>query len=244
MAGVDVATVNSRQVALLQVRNAAHRRTNIGNAWNEARFGMFWAVTPSGNNDAAATSETFTPASYLDCVHIGLKDSSVNPPRKAGSQFLGLAFPDRNGLDQIICSTNSAGAGNINTNGSTRNDFASINGATVLSSASSGANLNFPQQASGWSVFLGIRFLVANPGLANQTVQMFYAGLNSNTNRSADLSKAALRNLVMAATYTSVLTATWNAGGVALPLPDYVWVYMPFNTDRFRIANVDAWKIS
>jgi len=242
MSGIDIATVNSRQVGLLQARNAAHRRTNIGSAWNEARLGLFIAVTPSGNNDAAVTPESFTPSSYLDSLTIGLKDSSVNPPRKAGSQFMGMMWPDRNGLDTLWCTSNSAGVGAINCGtGNARTMFGTANGATVITSALT-TGWPITQQASGWAEFLGIRFLVANAGLSTQTVQMFYSTLS--TNKSADLSKNALRNSVMSVSWTAAVTANWFSGGVALPLPDYLWIYLPFATNRFRIPNVDVWKIS
>ena len=239
---ITIATVNSRQVGVLDLRNAAFRRTNIGSTWLEARIGAFLALTTAADNDHATAVDSITPASYLDWFSFGLKDSSNNAPGKAGSQFLGCCWPCRNGSDSISVGSNSAGASAMTCNNSKRL-FASVNGVTVISSADTTVDWNYVQQASGWACFMGIRFVVANAGLSNQTVQMYRGGFNDATNYGADLSKTKLRTIVNNITWASVVTANWFSGGVALPLPDYVWLRLPLNATRIRLANIDAFKI-
>jgi hypothetical protein len=239
-----IAAVNSRIVGILDARNYAFRRSDIGSSWTEARMGAFIALTPLANNDAAVAADSLTPASYLDWFSFGLKDASGNYPGQAGSQFIGFCWPGRNGSDLLASTANSAGAGSF-TATNNRELGCTLNGATILGSGNTSADWNYPQQASGWATFLGLRMVVSNAGLSNQTIQIYRGGLNDATNYGADLSKAKLRTIVNNITWTSVVAAAiWYAGGVALPLPDYVFVRFPFNNTRLRIANVDAFKIS
>ena len=241
---LKVVTVNTvDQVGILNPRDAYHRRAKIGSAYLEVRMGMFMTFVPSGNDDAHCVAETIAPAGYLDWFNFGLKDSSDNAPGKAGSQFIGHCWSgDAVAGNTNVLTANTAGNG-VMSNGGGKQLLATLNGATVISNGDSGLVMTFPiWSATNVNAYWGMRFLVTNLGLANQVVTCKGQQL---TTAQVDVSASALRTAIYNTAYTGTERAlNWFAGGVALPLPDYVWVRVPFNNNRLRITNIACYKIA
>ena len=240
---LKVVTVNTvDQVGILYPRDAYHRRAKIGSAYLEVRMGMFFTFVPSGNDDAHCVAETIAPAGYLDWFTFGLKDSSANAPGKAGAQFIGHCWSaDAVPANTNALTANTAGQASM-ANGGGKQLLATLNGATVISSGDSSVIMYFPVwSATNVNAFWGMRFLVANLGLSTQTVackgQLIAAA-------QTDVSNSALRTAIYNTAYSGTeRTLNWFSGNAALPLPDYVWIRVPFNNNRLRITNLACYKI-
>jgi len=236
---IVIATVNSRQDGILDCRSGLLRQTTIGSSWNEVRVGMLYQFVPYNNNDAACTAESLVPASYLDWFTMGLKDSSVIPPGKAGSQFIGACFHGGfGGANAISLTANGAGQGLLDC--SSYRYHSSWNGATNLTK-NDATGIVTPTFATGNCAFYAQKYVVVNPGASNQTVTMSYYVANTAI---TDQTSTNLRNLLFTVAYTATATLTWNAASAALTLPDWFWVRLPLVSNRLRIHNVEIFKVS
>jgi hypothetical protein len=242
MAGnIKVVTVNTTdKVGILNARNALFGRTQLGSDYLGAVMGMFYTFVPLASDDLACVNESILPASYLDWFTIGLKNhANAEPPGKAGSQFVGFC----NTLDtatNLVLAKNDVASGSLTPN--TRAYVVSCNGATTLTAINTGLSIQFPIfSATNVNAFFGLKITVQNYGLSTQTITVAYLhAIGPQT----DVSSAALRTACFNTTPGTARVLNWFAGGVALPLPEAFWVLSPFNNNRLRVTNIDAWRIA
>lgn len=236
-------------VQVLEPREAYERPPNF-TTWSEVRMGMFYTVVPSASYNTYSTSETIAYSSYLDRLCFGLSNGSGLAPGAIGSQFVGWMTNQAAGATTTNTSNNATNGVLAGTNAM---KWASSNDATILTSANIGlgygANVNYaPYSASNYASFIGLKLTVQNAGLATQTItaQMSDVGDGSGPGVGpfADVSLANLRTQLTNASYAAGQVLTWNAGGVALPIPYYWFIRLPFLNNRIRVSSMDILKIS
>jgi hypothetical protein len=237
-----IATVNATDlVCIPNARDALFAKTLIGSNWLEARMGVFYTWVPAGNDDAACATEAIVPASYLDWFTFGLKNSdNANCPGLAGARFLGMCW-NAEAADQLNLVKNDVASGSFGASNN-RRGFASLNGVTVITFTDFATSMIFPVWSAGAiHAFWALKLTVQNYGLANQTVTMSMAHTDT---AQADVSSAALRNLIFNNIYSAGKVMNWFSDGAALPLPDAIWIRSPMNLHRLRLSGVDCFKIS
>ena len=225
---VAIANVTD-QVGILDPRVPFFRRSVIGPNWTRARLGMFFTFVPLTNDDAAvAATETIVNAGALDWWTFGLKDRSYVPPGKVGSQYLGLLWPSP------VLHSNAAGTATFT---AASYNCASYDGATQISLGNTAVGASYPIWAANCHTYFGVDMAVVNPGLANQYIAMT---AYNEVGPAADLSLTNLHaRMAASAAIGAAQNVNWFAGGVALPLPDSIWIRSPFNLNRLRISALD-----
>jgi len=230
-----------------QVAQASHERekrlTNLGSAWNEVRIGFIGTMVPTASDDAAANAESVAYASLIDWFAFGLINDQLAIPGQAGCQFVGACSDPvyTQNHDHIRVTDNAAGAGHVGEYGQyDYGGFAALalNGATVISKGSGAVgSFNYPIYANdGRGALFALKYVVANPGAANQTIALSYANPATAVVTTPSTAKATLRSLLTGAAYTAAATLNWYAAGVALPLPDTWFLRSPFINNRIRWA--------
>ena len=244
MAGnIKICTVNvTDKVGCLNPRDAFFAKTKMGTNWLEARMGMFYTFVPAANDDApVAANETILPASCLDWFTFGLKNSdNANCPGRASARFVGnMVSADL--ATNVVLAKNDVASGSLAS--SSHLMAVSYDGVTLITGINTAVTMQFPIWAAGnVNAFWGYRFTVQNYGLANETITAYPQ--NSGTTAQTDVSSAALRNSCFNTALGTARILNWFSGGVALPLPDAVWIRSPMNLNRLRITNVDCWKVA
>lgn len=246
------ATVNTSDgVLLLSSKEHLIRKTGIGTSWLDARIGMFFTFVPTANDNAASVTETDVTAGPVDYFFFGLKDSSANLPRTSGSKFLGLVMGRGGNIYMVSNSSGESHWGNSTNTAGNGAHFISQNGTTEISNVAIPADNIDAWQIPVFSTgtvnrLLAIKFEVTDFGLSTQKVTMHFNSVRTAFSNVSDASlQAQLVGASWAAPTTSFwLAADWNSGGVALPLPEYFYVRSPFISNRIRISNYGAVKVS
>jgi hypothetical protein len=246
--GCKIQTVNTTDiVGILDTQNYYHRQTSFGASWIEMRIGMLYTFVPAGNDDTYCTAESpmVTPSGPLQWFNFGLKDSSIILPGRAGSQFMGWCWPGTTSGSTITLTSNQSAAGLMEqggTGGGTKRYIAAYNGATLLAGSADSTSLSFAKwSATTVNAIAGLKFVVNNAGLSNQTVTVSYM---MNAGAAVDGSSYTLHTYIFGNYWTTGPTLTWNASSVALTLPDWVWMRLPSTANRLRITCLSAYKIS
>jgi len=236
------------QVLIPAIRESFTRPFNFG-AWNEILFGMYVSVTSlgSGNGTPSGLPEAVTWHTPSDYYYLGVRNSSSTAfPFSAGAQFIGYIPYNTSGGG--MAEYGLGGNYYVGSNGDGCWAVA-LNNATNLSTHTAGfqhaASIKCgttPTTGSGYNGFWGFRMTVQNAGLASQTVTIY----NSNTQPIAgtNYSQTALQTYILGVAWGSGIVLPWNAGGVALPLPDAIFLYLPFYLNRIRISAMELIKIS
>lgn len=234
------------QTLILGSRESVTRKFNLG-TWTELLFGMYCAGTTTASGNATPPTENVTWHSVTDNIYIGLRNSSSTAlPGVAGAQFIGMV--PRNYA--------SAGAESANSNGSqygtasgqmlaiSEKDASVLAGGTYPAySMGPGPSFTTPTAASAYNGFFGMRFVVSNAGLGSQTIAIQSVVSASEAGTNYSVANLQSRLLGVGAWGTSFSLA-WNSGGAALPLPDAIYIYMPFYNCRIRISALDVIKVS
>ncbi len=85
---------------------------------------------------------------------------------------------------------------------------------------------------------------IGNKGLSNQTVTFKYALRTINILGDSDTSKTNIENLMNTASYTTVGTLDFHAGGVPYALPDCFFLYASPGSIRLRVFGLDVIRMS
>jgi hypothetical protein len=205
-------------------------------AWTEIRIGFFASIVSTAGSNTLGTTETVVFNSTSDQWTIGLKSTTSDLPGVVGTDFVGL-------------SSYTGVSGNATT-GSNGRDYGTSNAqrqaiavhdTTYAIQAGSGGfgwatNGTLSSQYCG---FLGIKFVIANLGLSNQTIAISTS--NTTDFGTTDYSASALQLQLNNATYSAVGSAlAWNNGSVAYPIPSNVWFRYPFYNNQARISCIRA----
>lgn len=204
-------------------------------AWTETRFGLYMDGVAASDDNTDSSAEAVATGSAADLIAIGMKDSATtNLPGVAGGLFLGV----RNE------STQSAGISgtSIQSNNNLSLAACGFNGATLVAGTSSDRvdALQFPSAspATGYNGFWAIKFVITNLGAATQSVAISTTATTPIA--GTDYSASALRTLINNGTYSTPRTVAWNSGGVALDIPDAIFIRLPFYSNRIRISCMRA----
>ena len=231
-------------VALPDPLNAYRRPSLVGTSWNEVRLGILYTWVPTVSSDAACSAESITAASCLDWFTLGLKDSSDLAPGRAGASFIGFCFPGTTATYTVSITSNAAGTGTLATS-SNHSYIASVYGTSLLSADNIATvfTVQYPIfSLTSVCAFLGLKLVVNNAGASNQSITCtMYSNTAGNT---ADMSVNNLRTQIFNVAYATSGTINWNSGGVALPLPTYWYLRLPFNLSRIKITAMEMFKIS
>ncbi len=252
MSAGTIATQAGNQQAIPVARGNYYRQSQVGTNWNEVRVGMLYQVIPSSGLDGASAAETVTASSYLDWGCFGLMNSRTSSsaiPGVAGVQFVGMAINTVN-ASSIANNSNSSGTGWIN--GNYGRTACSINGTSILTASSNLIyQITYAQyNASTYAAYLGLRFVVANKGGATQTITVYINDCSSSGSGKGPFAITqataipVLRSHMTNDTMSANASLTWNAGGVALALPDSFIVRLPFLNNCLRMAAHDVMLIS
>jgi hypothetical protein len=237
-------------------RGNYHRQSNVTTTWNEVRMGMLFQVIPAtafgGTNDGASVVETVTVASNLDWICIGMMNTRANSsiiPGTAGAQFAGTGYGVVNG-QTVAAGSNSGGSSSLT--GSYRK-MITTNGVTIIgqdTASGGGLAILYAQYAAAsgynYASFYGMKIVVGNAGLSTQTLTIRDGsdlGPFSLTTQASVIPKL-LERLTNVSWDTYSTPIAWNAGGVALPLPDCIFVRLPFYNNCLRMLAYEAVKIS
>lgn len=226
----------TEKTLVLAPREGLLRKLNFGTDWTEVRIGMFVsAVSAAGGGNVPNVAETLAHSTIIDFFSFGLKDDSLSLPGQVGATFLGLVDGNTTAGSSVGSGIGGAGvwkaAGYLGTAG-------------VLSTSTSGEGLldMGAAVASGSTAYCGffvIRIVIANRGLATQTVDV-RARATANV-AGNDYSAAALRTLINNTTYGSTAhTIAWNDGVSAKAIPDCVWLRSPLYDNALRISAIRA----
>jgi hypothetical protein len=240
----NIQLVNTTRLVACHGQRDAFRRAGNFTDWTEVRIGVFATVVKADGSDAACVAETKAYLTALDAFAFGLKDDSDILPALAGSLFLGMRGPEVAGRTFSVAA-NASGAGALGANaGATGAVQCSWNGATELTTSYGTTYLTgpFPQWSSSNPCgFWALKFVVSNKGGATQTVAI---SASSSAGPVSDLSRYNLRAQLEAASsaWGVATTCTWNAGGVALPMPCQFYLRAPYLLNRLRVATYDIMK--
>ncbi len=201
---------------------------DIGNDWTEARLGIMLSATDTaGFNNAFVSGESASGATPTDSMQFGIKDTSANLPKAAGSTYFGL---DHNGALSV------AGGDHVDLlrRCCVYDGVTGSNGAQAQYAWIKPANAHLNN--SPFAGFMALKFQIANRGLATQTVTV---SMSINSNMHTDTRIGYLRAQMAAAAYTGALAAAaWNTGSAAKAIPSTIYFRMPFVQNRWRISSV------
>ncbi len=223
------------KTVVLSPREGAGRKFNFS-SWTEVRVGMFFVGVSSSGPNVDNIAESVALSSVSDRISFGIKNSSTTDmPGVAGTKFLGVVT--RTGLtsdSQAATAFRSAGGGGLSAAG--------YNGVTLIGGGAPeeidpmvfpGASLS-----TGYNGFYALKFVISNLGGATQAVAI--SSSPESPVVGTDYSASALRTKINNATYGTPASIAWNSGGVALAIPDAVWVRMPFFNNAIRISAIRA----
>lgn len=230
------------KVLVLEPREVFQRKLDLG-VWNEVRIGMYWGSGANATLTSSFVGETLVQATRMDILEIGLKDSATSiMPGYSGSYFIGLAMTGSVNTEvQQTFGTDSKYAvttGNNNYWGMGFYGTSSYGGAQNLVAP----EFVIPTSAN-YSGFYGLRIVLNNRGTSSQTVSVYASMTKSITASSTNYySSYYLHQQMQNATYGTVSTNVWNDGGAALPIPDSLWIRIPYYFNRPRISNLSVIK--
>ena len=239
-------TYASKAQLVLEPREKYHRQSNIGTAWNEVRLGMLYTFNDNVTVDSVTLAETVTFASYLDWFCLGLMNDVTTIPGQTGTKFAGMAYTSKTGATGVTMPSNAAGSASIAWNGAGNHapTSAIIDAAISTLSTGSGRAIIPIYNASSYAAFIGLKFVVSNPGASNQEItvsSVYTAGPEAITPITA---LAVLRGLITGGSYIEVAALPWNDGAAAYDLPDCWFVRSPFLTNRLRISAMELILVS
>jgi hypothetical protein len=256
---------------ILAPREYVSRPFSFGASWTEIRMGMFFGLVSAVGDNVNSVAETVAIASAADRITFGIKDSSAVVPGAVGSQFLGAITNYASGAyGYPPTSQNVVGAGlnwvGTNYAASGNNTLCAVgaNGTTLATAASQAApgtpvtsgysttmdNMWYPTTISGVSSycgFFGLRFVIANAGLATQTVTIWYSSNGQQAVAGSNYSVPALQTLLNNTAWGgtgNTWIIQWNNGSVAYSIPSYWWLRLPLYNNRIRISAMEIMKIS
>jgi hypothetical protein len=227
---------------------------NAGNPWTEMRMGMLYAGVSLTNDNVNSAAEDVVVSSAADRIAFGIKDSGAAIPGTTGSPSSCLFLGATTALDAVVFHVPSS---YVNVEGGGQNSFGSygVGGnlaacGAVDASYISGYNAEyldrmlFPTVASGANNYCGfyaLRFVIANQGLAAQTVT-----ISDSTSQPVGVpyTVAALRTLINNASYQNARVIAWNNGSTAYAIPNCWFLRLPFYNNRIRISALDMIMIS
>jgi hypothetical protein len=225
---------------VLTARDGFMRKFNFG-SWTDMAVGMYFTGIV-GNNSPLTSQENLTIVTHADRIAFGLKNSTNTIlPGFEGSYFVGMG--------SSVSATNAAALVTSYGDNNGSNFGVAFNGTTIVS-ASLGiqnTNLEFPANGgtgvSSYNGFWVSRFTISNRGLSNQSiaVKSSRTGTVTGTDYSTDSLFSRINNVDWNVTPVPL---AWNDGVNALPIPDAVWIRMPFYTNIIRISSVAAVKFT
>lgn len=220
---------------VLSPREGEGRKFNFS-SWTEMRVGMFFTGVASSGSNVDNIAEVVALSAVADRISFGIKNSSnTDMPGVAGTTFLGVVSTTGLSSDsQVAFAYRSGGGGGLSAAG--------YNGATLIGGGAGESidSMLFPSAAlsSGYNGFYALKLVISNLGGATQAVAI--SATQENPVAGTDYSASALRTKINNATYGTPASVAWNSGGVALAIPDAVWVRMPFFNNTIRISAIRA----
>lgn len=221
---------------ILAPREGLQRKFDLGSNWTEMRLGMLLAPVDAANDNTCDTvDENITLSTHVDRMTIGLKTESSDIPGVAGTNFLGVSTDENWVADR-------GGFGVFSTISTANYRLAATKGVgatfTSLAKQALGFGLRFnfdPSGAVDYAKFFGLKFVIANRGLATQTVTISMA--DELGGLGTDYSANKLRERMNNATYEALGGALdWFDGTpAALPIPNCVWIRSAAYNYRLRI---------
>jgi hypothetical protein len=237
MATIYQKTASDRTL-ILSPREYFLRPFDFGTDWTEVRVGIFFSGVTSGGDNTQAVSETVAVSSAIDRIAFGIKDSATAAlPGQAGSLFIGSLTAttrdsESNGSDFQGSAIGALAAGAYN-------GVTLVGGATGQELGNSMAFGGGVANASAYCGFYAVQFVIANRGLATQTVTV--RASSTSAVAGTDYSATNLRTYLNAGPWTGTAhSLAWNDGAAAYPLPDAVYIRMPFYNNRIRISAIRA----
>jgi hypothetical protein len=232
---------------ILTERGYFVRQTNVGTAWTDLRMGMYIGIVPgSGSNDGNSADETVTTIGLAtNMVMFGLKDSGSIFPKNQNSLFIGVMTSGSTSVKTTPAGGRMAGGDGklygvgFNGTGSVTTNSGSGITRTIDAAYSPGLTLLYCS-------LLGLRLLINNRGQSNQSIDMWFVdGTPNHEPGAAGYSTTDLRgdlaNNAPNMTTTSLARIEWNDGVNALPVPDSLFIYIPFSNSRVRISAMGAY---
>lgn len=227
----------SDKTCILNTRQALLRQFNFSAAWTEIRIGFFFSGVTAAGDNTQSVNELVAVSNPLDRILFGIKNSDNDTfPGYAGSYFLGAATQNA-GQSESNSQDFQSSTGHLNAIG--------FNGVTVVGGAVGqsldcsmlwGANT---AAATGYCGFYGVQFIIANRGLATQTVAI--RGANTGSIAGANYSESALRTYLNNGPWTNPQRVlAWNDGANAYSIPDGYFIYLPFFLNRIRLSAIMA----
>lgn len=230
----------SDKTLILSPREYFLRPFDFGTDWTEVRIGMYFSGVTSGGDNTQAGSETVALSTAADRIAFGIKDSGTSSlPGTVGSVFLGA----------LTATTRSSECNGQGFQGSSLGLLAAggYSGATLVGGATAQEMSNSMgfgggvADATGYCGFYGLQFVIANRGLATQTVTIRASDATGSPIAGATYTASALRTLLNNGPWTGTAhTLAWNDGAAAYAIPDAVYVRMPFYNNRIRISAIRA----
>lgn len=237
------------QQLVVQPRCSFTRAFNVG-TWTTLLMGFYIQATTASNINADVTTlENLTVNSPKDAFYVGLRNSASTAfPLTTGCQFIG-AIPQNYqtaGAESAQISygapNNSIGTASSHILAVGLNDASVVGGGTYPTYQISAANQVAPAAttASNYNGLFMMKFVVVNAGLASQSVSVSSLLTTVNAPYTTD----ALRASLLGAGYGASVSIAWNSGGVALPIPDAMYMYWPFYNSRMRYSAVELVKVN
>lgn len=233
MAKIYAKSVTNKTL-ILSPREYFLRPFDFGTDWTEVRMGFFFGGVTSGGDNTQAAAEALTVSTPADKIFVGLKNSDDEAiPGFAGSLFFGhmTATTRQSIVESGSAFSGTGGAlavgGYVGTSligGSTSEET----GSQKMSFGSLVAN------ASSYDGFFALKFVIANRGLATQTVTITSVANDPQVN--SDYNETTVQTRINNGTYAGSKTLAWNDGSVAYDIPDAVFIRLPFYSNRIRIS--------
>jgi len=240
-----ILTKSARQVAVMAPREYLMRPFDFDTDWTEVQVGMFWCLIAGTGTDSQPSSETVVVSTPVQRVAFGLKSETDDIPGTAGTNFLGVMTRTQSVFSQgnpfgptssLRDSTGSSALCAVGYDGTTE----------VANAATNNTYMNFQyttNDATNYAEFYAVRFVIANRGLATQTVQVYSSSSTSGT--KTPYSAAALKSCMENATWTAMGSAlAYNDGASAYDIPSCFYVRTPFINNRLRLAGMRAVRIA
>lgn len=240
-----ILTKSARQVAVFAPREYLMRPFDFDSDWTEVQLGIFWCLIAGTGTDSQPSSETVVVSTPIQRVAFGIKSETDDIPGTAGTNFLGVMTRTQS----VFIQGNQFGPTSElrDSTGTKALCAVGFDGTTEVANAATN-NTYMPfgyttNDATNYAEFYGVRFVVANRGLATQTVQIYSS--SSTTATKTPYNASALKACLENATWTAMGSAlAYNDGAAAYAIPSSFYIRMPFISNRLRLAGMRAVRIS